>query len=363
MLNDPSTGRQPLLRADDSSDCVKPLWHYYFRLPLFDVIIHGMTTKLSFLADSQFGVFLRSQAITAGYSPREIQRRLGAAEWVGVRRGAYAIASTWRGMTTTERHRAMCFAVATKIGADAAISHTSAVAMHGLPMWGYDLSEVHVSKANVSRHSGGVFHHRTAVPPDRIVEIGGIPVTAAPRALVEAALISPPEPCVVTMDAALRDGITTKQELVETIDAMRDWPGARNAGRVVSLADGKSESLGESRARYAFYLADLPEPRLQYEIHDRRGLLVARVDFLFEEYRTIAEFDGKVKYTGELTPGTNPTDVLWREKKREDRLRAMGFEIVRITWADLTDVSALGAKVRAAFARARGGERVRMATR
>lgn len=320
-------------------------------------------TKLSFLADSQFGVFLRPQAIAAGYSPREIQRRLGAAEWVVVRRGAYAIASTWRAMSSTERHLAMCFAVATKIGANAAISHTSAVALQGLPMWGHDLGEVHVSKANVSRHSGGVFHHRTAVPHDHIVNIRGVPATTTPRALVEAALISPPEPCVVTMDAALHHGATTKQELLEMLDAMRDWPGARNAGRVVSLADGKSESVGESRARFAFYLADLPEPRLQYEIRDRRGLLVARVDFLFEEYRTVAEFDGKVKYTGELTPQTNPTDVLWREKKREDRLRAMGFEIVRITWADLTDVNALGAKVRAAFTRARGGGKVRLATR
>jgi hypothetical protein len=322
-----------------------------------------MIEKLSFLAESQFGVFLRSQAIAAGYSPQEIQRRLAAAEWVGVRRGVYAVASTWRSMTEAERHQSLCFAVATRLGADAAISHTSAVALHGLPTWGHDLSEVHVSKANVSRHTGGVFHHRTAVPRDHVVLIGGVPVTVAPRALVEAALISPPEPCVVTMDAALRDGITTKQELLDTVDTMRDWPGARNAGRVVSLADGRSESVGESRARFAFYLADLPEPRLQCEIHDRRGLLVARVDFLFEEYRTIAEFDGKVKYTGELTPGTDPTDVLWHEKKREDRLRAMGFEIVRITWANLNDVSALGAKVRAAFARARGDERVRIASR
>lgn len=339
------------------------LGYDHFYLLSFDAIILGVTEKLAFLAESQFGVILRPQAIAAGYSPQEIQRQLGAAEWVGVRRGAYAAASAWRTMTVAERHRALCFAVAAKIGPDAAISHTSAVALHGLPTWGHDLSEVHVSKANVSRHAGGVFHHRTAVPSDHVVDIQGIPVTAAARALVEAALISPSEPCVVTMDAALRDRITTKQELLDTVDAMRDWPGARNAGRVVSFAEARSESVGESRARFAFHLADLPEPLLQHEISDRQNKLIARVDFLFEEYRTIAEFDGKIKYTGEVTPGSSATDVLWREKKREDRLRAMGFEIVRITWADLYDVSALGARVRAAFARARGDRRVRLASR
>ena len=159
------------------------------------------------------------------------------------------------------------------------------------------------------------------------------------------------------MDAALRDGLMTKQVLLDTIDAMRDWPGARDAGRAVSFADGRSESVGESRTRVAFHYADLPEPLLQHEIHDQRGRLIARVDFYFEEYRTIAEFDGKLKYTGELTPGTNPTEVLWREKKREDRLRAMGFEVVRITWADLYNVNALGAKVRAAFARDKAQKR------
>lgn len=322
-----------------------------------------MIEKLAYLAASQFGVFLRPQAIAVGYSPQEIQRRLGTGNWVAVRRGAYAVAATWRNMTAAERHQARCFAVAAKLGTNAAISHTSAVTLHDLPTWGHDLNEVHVSKPNVSRHTGGVFHHRTEVPRHHVVRIGGMPVTTVRRALIEAALISPPEPCVVTMDAALRDGITTKPELLDTLDAMRDWPGARNAGRVVSFADGGSESVGESRTRFAFHLAGLPEPRLQYEIHDWRGTLIARVDFLFEEFGTVAEFDGKVKYTGELEPGTSPTDVLWREKRREDRLRAMGFEVVRITWANLNDVDALGAKMRAAFARARGDERLRFAPR
>ena len=71
----------------------------------------------------------------------------------------------------------------------------------------------------------------------------------------------------------------------------------------------------------------------------------ARVDALFAEQRTIVEFDGRVKY--------DDPDAIWREKLREDRLRELGYEVVRVTWAELFDPVALAAKVRRAFDRAR----------
>ena len=53
--------------------------------------------------------------------------------------------------------------------------------------------------------------------------------------------------------------------------------------------------------------------------------------------------DGKVKYA------TGDPEVLWREKKREDALRALGYTVVRITWSDLERPGAVVAKVRAAL--------------
>jgi len=51
-------------------------------------------------------------------------------------------------------------------------------------------------------------------------------------------------------------------------------------------------------------------------------------------------------------------EVLWQEKRREDRLRALGLEVVRIVWADLYRPEALAARVRQAFARAEGRHRL-----
>lgn len=56
------------------------------------------------------------------------------------------------------------------------------------------------------------------------------------------------------------------------------------------------------------------------------------------------EFDGLLKYA-------SPADVR-AEKAREDRLRELGYEVVRLTWQDLADPVGVHAKVRAAFARA-----------
>jgi len=98
----------------------------------------------------------------------------------------------------------------------------------------------------------------------------------------------------------------------------------------VDLADGRSESVGESRTRLILRSFDLGIPTPQVEIRDDNGILVGRVDVLYEQRRTIVEFDGLVKYGG-----ANGRQALIAEKRREDRLRDLGYEVVRVTWAEL----------------------------
>ncbi|MET0693332.1 MAG: hypothetical protein ABWY56_05345, partial [Propionibacteriaceae bacterium] len=74
-------------------------------------------------------------------------------------------------------------------------------------------------------------------------------------------------------------------------------------------------------------------------------------DFCWEHYRTLGEFDGRVKYGRLLKPGESVEDVIYREKLREDALRDEIWEMVRWTWADLTSPDALERRLRRAFAR------------
>lgn len=310
-----------------------------------------MNLKLVVLAGKQHGVILRRQAIEAGVSPGELRRLVDTGRWIAIRRGAYVSDDTWSAMGRDERHRALCFAVVAKVGNDAVLSHVSSITVHELPTWKHDLDAVHVSRATRSRATAGIVHHRITVPRAQVEGVGRMRTTTVPRALIELATLGSYEASVVTADTALHAGKTTGDELLAMLDTMRDWPGARSAGRVVAFADGRAESPGESLARIALAGAGLPEPELQHEVRDRMGRLVARVDFYYPEFRTIVEFDGKIKYTGELAPGTDPAEVLWREKRREDMLRELGYQVVRLTWSELANPAAVGARVRAAFGR------------
>jgi hypothetical protein len=65
------------------------------------------------------------------------------------------------------------------------------------------------------------------------------------------------------------------------------------------------------------------------------------------DHRLLGEFDGKVKYGRLLKPGEHASDVVFREKQREDALRRVtGFSMIRITWADLYRGAATAAEIR-----------------
>jgi very-short-patch-repair endonuclease len=113
----------------------------------------------------------------------------------------------------------------------------------------------------------------------------------------------------------------------------------------VLLADQRSESVGESRARLLLHAIGF-EPTPQVEIRDQQGRLIGRVDFLLERQRVIVEFDGLIKYAD-----ANGRAALAAEKSREDRMRALGYEFVRLTWADLSRPAAVNRLMRQAQAR------------
>ena len=78
-------------------------------------------------------------------------------------------------------------------------------------------------------------------------------------------------------------------------------------------------------SRVVFADHGIPMPIPQLEVFDGLGGFVARSDFGWEEERTLGEFDGRQKYGRLLLrPGQSPEDALFKEKRREDRLRDLG---------------------------------------
>src|SRR5690606_34850230 len=106
----------------------------------------------------------------------------------------------------------------------------------------------------------------------------------------------------------------------ELVDEWERAGYARRAAhvlRAIEFASELSDSVGESLARVAIHEAGFEPPQLQVELRDAEGVL--RPDFLWPGIAA-GEFDGRVKYTRQEYHHGDPADVVWREKRREDRL-------------------------------------------
>jgi len=245
----------------------------------------------------------------------------------------------------------LIFATAPLLYDGAVMSHGSAAVLHGLPTWPKAIDRVHVTR---NRSSGGnrrsIVHVHTAPLPDQVMTIDGVPVTSLARTVLDLCRTVPIEQAVAAGDPALAYGLV-RQILEDQLAQMNRWPGTRQARRAVALMDPRSESPGESVSRVRMHQDGVPSPDLQQDIFDQHGTFVARVDFLWKEQHTIGEFDGKIKYGRLLKPGQSIEDVLFEEKRREDALRDLGWQIVRWLWADLYRPGVIRDRVLRAFAR------------
>jgi hypothetical protein len=90
---------------------------------------------------------------------------------------------------------------------------------------------------------------------------------------------------------------------------------------------------------------------LQVKVRNENGLLVARCDFGWEDAGTVGEFDGRSKYGRHLRPGESAADAVYREKRREDRIRGCRKEVVRWAWPDCESFRPIADQLRRAFER------------
>lgn len=298
-------------------------------------------------------VLLRSEVTARGLTDNDLARLLGLGDLERLRRGAYARAPE-NGRTPEEAHRLLIAATVPQLGEGAVLSHASAGVLHGLWLWPDQLDAVHTTRP---RTGGGgrrtvVRRHTSALDAAEVTTLQGWPVTTLGRTVVDLARTLPYEQGVAAADAALRLGLA-RDVLGEALRRQDRWPGAARARRVVAFADGRSESAGESASRVLLADQGLVPTDLQLVVADGRRTL-GRVDFAWPEHRTIAEFDGRLKYGRLLRPGDDVCEVVFREKVREDLLRDLGWQVVRWIWADLARPLVIAERVRRAFARAHG---------
>ncbi len=294
-------------------------------------------------------VKLTRQLLREGYESSAIAGRVRRGELFRLRRGAYATDE----VAGRESDLRLIEATISQADTDVVISHLSAAAVHGLPYYRVRPHRVHLTRPGGT--SGGnirgpVHVHVAPLSAADRTMIDGLPVTSLARTTVDVARTLGFRRGVAVADAALAAGMSPDL-LLQTVDTLAGFRGIAMARRVAWFADGRSESAGESESRAVLADAGVPEPDLQYEVFDA-GELVARCDYVWREHRTLGEFDGLVKYGRLLKPGQTAADVVVAEKLREDRLRDLGWQVVRWIYADLAQPQPLSTRIRRAFRRA-----------
>lgn len=179
-------------------------------------------------------------------------------------------------------------------------------------------------------------------------EVHGLHVMSPLRNCLELSTSAPVEVALAVANHLLHRGDFTLEELRERyVDGIERWPHTLTTDLVLRLADRRIESVGESRTSYLFWKQRLPTPVPQYEVYDE-GVLIARLDFALPEYGVWFEFDGRLKYQLAGDQAADASAVVFREKRREDRVREVtGWRCLRIVWRDLAEPVALAARIRA----------------
>lgn len=269
----------------------------------------------------------------AGVTESRLRWLVGRGVLVSLGRGLYARADDVRQLTSAQGGASALrvAAAVVVVGPHAVGSHRDAAAIHGLDLLGRrESSAVAVTRqpgATGSKTSRpGIRLHIAALPPTHRAVRLGVPVTSVARTVVDLARTTSLREGVVVADSALRGNQATKADLSEVVAACARWPGITRARQVVKFADARSESAFESISRVVFAQGRLPPPELQVWV-GAEGRVIARVDFLWRKYATIAEADGASKYAD--------PERAKLQLQRDAELREAGFEVVHITWQDL----------------------------
>ncbi|MGH1562119.1 type IV toxin-antitoxin system AbiEi family antitoxin domain-containing protein [Mumia sp. DW29H23] len=292
--------------------------------------------ELRILAEARGGCFTTADAKSVGVGGHALSAAVEHRDLIHLRRSGYAFADTYLTLSHEQR-----FLVRARLEVDlnpgrVALSHRSAALEHGLPLVDYDLRLADIARLDgqSGRKTSTARHHET-VEARELVEVDGRPVSALPWAVWEVGTCGGPASALVVVDAALHSGKTDLDELTRVGEHFAHVKGSPAVRTALALADPKAESPGESLTRWLCHLFTLPMPESQVDVLDANGRLIGRVDFAWEEFRHVVEFDGKIKYGRGFDPRKSPEQIVMDERAREAAIRRQRWGITRLIWSQV----------------------------
>jgi hypothetical protein len=239
--------------------------------------------RLIALAAQQFNRVSRQQLHDLGLSERAIAHRIAAGRLAIVEEGVFAMPpvleddwGSWMGATLT--------------APGTVLSHVSAGAAYGFATWPRDFETVTRSGSGGPRRHGGVLVFRSSTLEEDCDELRGIPITTAPRTLLDLAASLSDRALARAVREAVRLQCTTQYAIADQLGRSR---GRRGAGRLASvlarysgLPLDRARSGAEIRALELIRDARQPLPRLNTRIAGEEA------DLSWAAVRLIIEIDG-----------------------------------------------------------------------
>ncbi|MCU4295701.1 hypothetical protein D3I60_01145 [Brevibacterium permense] len=213
---------------------------------------------------------------------------------------------------------------------DAVFSHVSAALLHDLDPPFPAVDKCEMIRTGTRRSSTTLRIRDRTVPPGDICSVGGLPVTAPIRTLVDIARDYEPEFSVPLLSDALRRRLVSKEELWAALPPAHR--GCRTAALAISLADENHESAAESITAVKFHRFDITGMVPQVETFDSAGNFLGRNDFRHEKLELIVECHGVGKY---FMGRNNPDEASRKNHERHMKLLNAGYRIFNLVWADL----------------------------
>lgn len=285
----------------------------------------------------------RRDALRTGELDRQLATKVKSGKLRRLYRGFYTFTSDLEELDRYEReqelYRRQVLAAADNGEQDKAISHWSAAVLHGLPVLDGDRSRVHFTANRIGggrRKGRACVLHGSTWEPDEVQLVGEFLATTPARTAIDVARAGTFFQAVCVLDAALHVGVS-RTELESVLRRSVGRTGISIARAALAVADGDSESIGESLSRAMMSsFGDIPMPRLQHRFLNAGGDFLGRTDFDWAGV-VVGEFDGYAKYIRYLRPGETTEEAYEREKWREQRLLREGGValVVRWNWKDL----------------------------
>ena len=238
---------------------------------------------------------------------------------------------------------------ATRVIADAVVSHRSAAMMRNQPIVGARpaLPEITVPPGASANHPD-LHLHRAALRPCDVEIVDGTPVTSVARTCVDVGRHRPFATSVALIDAVLHGRLATLDDIEGALRHCWNWPRIRRAQRALDLADGRAESPLESISRLGFdWLAICRCPNRSGGSSTRRPSESAASTSTGTSSGVVGEADGQDKYD-------DATDADRRREAATGSDGGLGLVVVRWGWQEAwRQHDGLRRKTHSAFERGR----------